>query len=128
MIKVLVVAVVLAACGGGKKESSEPKTASNDDALSNKQPDTTPPPPPPQTPTERALAAMGDFEQKMCACKDAECAKRVSDEMTSWSQAEAQKQKEPVKMSDEDMKRAVEIGTHMGECMQKAMGVGSSQP
>jgi hypothetical protein len=40
--------------------------------------------------------------------------------MTKWSQEQAGKTKEPVKMSEADNKKATEIGTAMGECMQKA--------
>ena len=98
-------------------------TASNDQALSNIQPASAPPAAP-ATPNERALAAMKDFEGKMCACTESECANRVSNEMTKWSQEEAKRQNEPVKLSDEEMNRAVEIGTHMGECMQRAMTAG----
>jgi hypothetical protein len=67
-----------------------------------------------------AMAKMTEFKDKMCACKDAACAKSVSDEMTKWSQDQAGKTKEPVKMSEADQKKATEIGTAMGECMQKA--------
>jgi hypothetical protein len=120
----LVSSLVLSACGGGgnKPAAQEPasattSTASNDQVLSNTQPASAES----DSPTARAMAKMVEFEGKMCACKDAECAKRVSDEMTVWSQAEAKKHTEPMKMTDEETKRAVELGTHMGECMQRAM-------
>jgi hypothetical protein len=75
-----------------------------------------------------AMAKMSEFKDQMCACKDAECAKKVSDDMTTWSQEQAKNAKEPVKMSEADQKRATEIGTQMGECMQKAMGMGGTAP
>ena len=70
-----------------------------------------------------ALAKMGEFKGRMCVCKDAECAKKVSDDMNKWSQDEAAKSKEP--QSDADQKKAAEISTQMGECMQKATGPGA---
>jgi hypothetical protein len=72
-----------------------------------------------------AMAKMSEFKNMMCSCKDADCAKKVSDEMTRWSQEQAGKMNSPPKMSEADMKKATEIGTAMGECMQKAMGMGS---
>lgn len=75
-----------------------------------------------------AMAKMSELKDKMCACKDPECAKKVSDEMTAWSQKQAQTQKEPAKMSEADQKKATEIGTQLGECMQKAMAAGTPPP
>lgn len=71
-----------------------------------------------------AMAKMAEFRDKMCACKDADCAKKVSDEMTQWSQEEASKAtRERPMMTEDDQKKAIEIGTQMGECMQRAMGM-----
>lgn len=72
-----------------------------------------------------ATAKMTELKDKMCACKDADCARKVSDEMTAWSQQHAKNQKDQ-KMSEADQKRASELGTQMGECMQKAMTAGSA--
>jgi len=73
-----------------------------------------------------AMAKMAEFKDKMCACKDTACATKVSDEMTKWSQDMAKDQKEPPKMSEEDTKKAAQIGDDMGKCMQKAMGAGGA--
>ena len=73
-----------------------------------------------------AMAKMTEFKDKMCACKDADCAKKVNDEMNTWSQEQAKNQKEPVKLSDADQKKATEIGTQMAECMQKATAAAGS--
>ena len=73
-----------------------------------------------------AMAKMSELKDKMCACKDPDCAKKVSDEMTAWSQQQGSKQKEPAKMSEADQKKATELGIAMGECMQKAMNTGSA--
>jgi hypothetical protein len=48
--------------------------------------------------------------------------------MTKWSQEQAKNQKEPVKMSEEDTKKAAAIGEEMGKCMQTAMGAGAGTP
>ena len=74
------------------------------------------------------MMALERFAGDMCACADADCAKRVSDEMTKWSQEMAQKQEEPPTMTEAEQQQAVEIGTRMGECMQKARGAGTGQP
>jgi hypothetical protein len=109
--------LLLAACGGGNKPAPQPVVA-NDPSSTTAEPA----PPPPMTETEVAMAKMAEFETAMCACKDADCAKLVSDQMTAWSMEMAKVAKEPVKLSEAEMKRATEMGTHMGECMQAAMG------
>jgi hypothetical protein len=67
-----------------------------------------------------AMAKMTEFKDKMCACKDAECAKKVNDDMTKWSQEQNAKTKGSVALSEADQKKATEIGTAMGDCQQKA--------
>lgn len=67
-----------------------------------------------------AMEVMEKFRDKMCSCKDALCAKRVSDELTRWSQEKASQTREPTRLSEANQKRATEIGTEMGECMQRA--------
>lgn len=68
-----------------------------------------------------ALNKMRKFTDDMCACKDTACAQKVSDEMTKWSQEMVSSDKTPPKMTEADTKEAQEIGTRMGECMQRAM-------
>jgi hypothetical protein len=119
MIRALVLssALVVGACGGGSKRATQ-------EPVENKAATTVAEaPPPPPSDGERVFARFAEFEKAMCACVDADCAKRVSDEMTRWSKAEATAQKEPLEMTEDEQKRAVEIGTHMGECMQTAMGM-----
>lgn len=67
------------------------------------------------------MEAMSRFKDEMCACIDAACAQRVSDEMTKWAQ-EHYKDDAAVKMSEDDMRAATEIGMQMAQCMTKAMG------
>jgi hypothetical protein len=75
-----------------------------------------------------AMAAMRDFTDKMCACKDPACAQRVSDEMTRWSQDMSRRETEPPRMSEKDMQEAASIGEHMGRCMQAAMSASAPTP
>jgi hypothetical protein len=74
---------------------------------------------------EDPMAAMRRFKDEMCGCADAECAKKVSDEMTTWAQ-EHFKDGDYEKMSEDDMKAATEIGMAMANCMSKAMGAGGT--
>ena len=71
---------------------------------------------------EDAMAEMAQFRDQMCACKDTACAQHVSDDMTKWGQKLAKEQSEPPQFSEEDTRRATEIGETMGKCMQHAMG------
>jgi hypothetical protein len=63
----------------------------------------------------------------MCACADAACAQKVSDEMVAWSQDMAKKydNASTPTMTEDEQKQAQEIGTRMGSCMTKAMGASS---
>ncbi|HEY5923749.1 MAG TPA: hypothetical protein VIV11_18835 [Kofleriaceae bacterium] len=70
--------------------------------------------------TENALAKMTAFKKSMCACKDAQCAQQVADEMSKWS-AEALKSQPEPKMTEEQTQRAADLGEELGGCMQAAM-------
>jgi hypothetical protein len=87
---------------------------------------TAPPPPPvdakPLTVTEQALIKMAQLRDAMCKCSDTDCLQQVSQDMTTWAQEMAKHNPEPPKMTDEETKRATEIGQQMGECMQRIMG------
>jgi len=117
MRALIVVSLLLLGCGGSKKPAPE-------QVVENKQPAIVAEPPP--TEAQGVMARFAAFDRAMCTCVDMACVQRVSDDMTKWSQAEAQKHQEPPKMSEADQKRATEIGMHMAECMQKAMG--AAQP
>lgn len=67
-----------------------------------------------------ALAKMTSFTDAMCACSDAACARKVNEDMLTWSKANPPTSKAP--MSEADTKKATEIGTRMSECMRKATG------
>ena len=72
------------------------------------------------------MPKMEAFRDEMCACHDVACVQQVSDEMVKWSQELAKTNKQP-KLSDDQTKRATEIGQTMAACMTTAMGVGSGQ-
>ncbi|MEJ7603329.1 MAG: hypothetical protein WKG01_35910 [Kofleriaceae bacterium] len=67
-----------------------------------------------------ALAKMTEFKDKMCKCTDgdAECAKKVSDEMMKWGESQPKPKEGVVAKADP---KAEEVGKQMGECMTKAM-------
>lgn len=68
-----------------------------------------------------AMAAMTGFKDKMCACTDTKCAQLVADDMTKWGQEQAKDNRDPPKMSEEEVRAFTQIGEDMGKCMQKAM-------
>lgn len=65
-----------------------------------------------------AMERMAGFRTKMCACKDNDCARRVSAEMAEWSKALPDKA--PATMTTKDQKKATELGTEIGECLMRA--------
>jgi hypothetical protein len=73
----------------------------------------------------KAMEAMAHFRDEMCACKDTACATKVSDDMAKWSQDMSKHMDEPPRMTEEQTKRATEIGESMGKCMQTAMSAPS---
>jgi hypothetical protein len=77
---------------------------------------------------EEAMAAMHEFADKMCACKDSQCAEHVSDEMTKWSQEMSRRHNEMPRMTEKDTQEAAAIGERMGRCMQAAMSGSASAP
>ncbi|MGE5181174.1 MAG: hypothetical protein ACM31C_03890 [Acidobacteriota bacterium] len=69
------------------------------------------------------MGKMTEFKEKMCACKagDKDCAMKVQKEMQEYAEGHKGEQG---KMSDEDMKKATDIGMEMAKCSSKAMGMG----
>jgi hypothetical protein len=70
-----------------------------------------------------SMAKMRELKDKMCACKDPDCAKKVSDEMTAWTQTQSSKQPKQIKLSEADQKESAALGVAMGDCLQKASHV-----
>lgn len=89
-------------------------------AISNKAPAD----PPATSEYQQGLAALLRFRDQFCACTDANCATRVSDDMTKWSQ-EATKQwgedQNHAKFTEEQTKEMSRVAQQMAECMSKAM-------
>ena len=77
---------------------------------------------------QASMKKMTEFKDSMCACKDSACAQKVSDDMTKWSQEQAKSMSEAPKMDEDMTKKFTEIGTQMGECMQKAMTPPAATP
>jgi ketosteroid isomerase-like protein len=70
-----------------------------------------------------ALAALEQFKDKMCACKDKACAEKMNEEYARWGSEMAKNAGErPTAMSEEMTQKFVEAGMRYAECMQKAMG------
>jgi len=68
-----------------------------------------------------AFEKTSAFADQMCACKDADCAKKVMDEMTKWS-TEWAKNAKPDQVPDaEEQKKYVEVSKRMTDCSTKAM-------
>lgn len=121
MRALLVLAVVVAAACGGK-QASPPATAPIDNAQPAPPPDAAP-----LTFNEQAMATMQQFADDMCKCSTEDCVRQVADRMTEWSQKMANDpQAAQMKMSEAEQQQATQIGTRMGECMQKAMSASGS--
>jgi hypothetical protein len=60
--------------------------------------------PPPLDELEILMAKMSDFRDAMCQCTTTSCAQQVSDDMTRWSQELSKDNREPPKLSDDQMK------------------------
>ena len=77
---------------------------------------------PQQERLERAIGQFEAFTDEMCECKDTQCAKAVSDRMSTWGMEMSKH--DPIPPRDIDkatMDRISKIGTQLGECMQRAM-------
>ena len=124
MQKMLVCGVLaLVACGGGQKPAPEAPAPSP--VVANAKPAE---PTPPKSEAGQLIDQMNKFTDEMCACADAACAQKVSDEMVAWSQDLSKKYENnaPPPMTEDETKQAQDIGMRMGNCMQKAMGMASS--
>jgi hypothetical protein len=70
---------------------------------------------------QAALAAMRDFTDRICACKDRACATKVQEEMARWSEDMA-RHGDPARPPDEaTVKALTEVTTRFTTCMSAAM-------
>jgi hypothetical protein len=76
-----------------------------------------------------ALSKMGEFKDKMCACKTPACATDVTNEMTTWSQAMAKEHgdKAPA-MSAEETKKFTAVSQELAKCSADAAKVAAPTP
>ena len=75
------------------------------------------------------MAKMTEFQKQMCACTDKACADKVNEAYMKWGQdmaKEAGENKEPPKMSEEDMKKNADVAKAYAECMMKASGANAA--
>lgn len=67
-----------------------------------------------------ALKKLEEFKNKVCECKDKDCAEKVTKEMAEWGE----KNKDSMKDSAPDkemLEKGAEITKQMTECMTKLM-------
>jgi hypothetical protein len=75
------------------------------------------------------MAKMTEFKDQMCKCTDKGCADKVNEAYMKWGQdmaKEAGENKEPPKMSEEDMKKNADVAKAYAECMMKASGANAA--
>ena len=73
------------------------------------------------------MKKMTEFKDKMCGCadkKDADCAKKVTDEMSKWATENAGKADTSAKPTEEETK----VGQQLADCTTKAMMAGMATP
>ena len=69
-----------------------------------------------------AIATLEKFTDDMCRCRDAACAQKVSDAMTTWSREMAKRHpKPPSRLTSQQEKDITAIADKLGRCMQTAM-------
>ncbi len=67
------------------------------------------------------MGKMGEFKERMCACKDKDCVMGVQKELKEFESANKDL-KEGKTFSDEDMRKFVEYGHDIAQCATKAGG------
>jgi hypothetical protein len=76
-----------------------------------------------------ALSKMGEFKDKMCACKTPACATDVTNEMATWSQAMTKEHGDkPPAMSAEETKKFTAISQELAKCSADAAKVAVPTP
>jgi hypothetical protein len=71
-----------------------------------------------------ALQTLGEYANKMCACKDKACADKVHDGLIDWSTRAAKEQSEAgrnYRPDAETTRKMSAEGSRYGECMTKGM-------
>ena len=68
-----------------------------------------------------AIGEMKKIKTEMCACKDADCVKKVSEKMEAMSKKHAE-----TKASEAQVKEAMKVMGEITECAQKAATGGAA--
>lgn len=80
---------------------------------------------------EDALKKMTEFADQVCKCKegDSDCAKKVTDNMTKWSEEMAKNASTDSAATDpEEAKKFADVSKRMSDCMVKAMTPPAAPP
>ena len=79
---------------------------------------------------DKAISQMEGFKDKMCACKDAECAEKVNTEKKDWEKSLADKfSKDDFKnLSDDQKKRGDEADKAFRDCRRKLRDSAEKKP
>lgn len=122
-MKIVWLLVVLAGCGGSKPPTSNAAPAATTDVA-----------PAPADAASRApmsiaavRAEMEQLSDEMCKCKDAACARRVSDELSKW-RSETSQASEGTILSQSDTDQLMPIAQRIAACMSNAMTKDSGDP
>jgi hypothetical protein len=102
-----------------------PKTTTEDSDPWGEAPaggDTIAEPAKPSTDLAAAVAKLTELTDKMCRCRDNDCAQAVVLELTKWAETVDKN------MGSKNDPTLVAIGKRLGECMQFAMGGGTGTP
>ena len=137
-MRIALLLIVLAGCGGSKPQ---PANAAPAPAASNPVPAANPAAEPPASsaapaaPADAAPAApvgiaalrarLEQLSDEMCNCKDAACARHVSDEMSRWG-AEVTQANGGAVLSQADTDQIMPIAKRLAACMSDAMTKGNS--
>jgi hypothetical protein len=68
---------------------------------------------------DKAISESEGFKDKMCACKDKDCAEQVDKDMKEWRKGLKEKFDKDFKPSDSQMKKAGEIEEAFRDCRRK---------
>jgi hypothetical protein len=68
-----------------------------------------------------AVAKMGEFADRICACPDQPCADKVTVELTKWGEAMQVEQGKDPKLTPQQQAAIEKAATRLAECMTKTM-------
>ncbi|MEO7729768.1 MAG: hypothetical protein ABIY55_02265, partial [Kofleriaceae bacterium] len=68
-----------------------------------------------------SVGKLGDFKERMCACKDKTCSDKVSEDMARWGQEAAKSGADKAVVSEVDAKTLADITQEMTACMTRIM-------